>query len=126
MHAPGRKSWRGNWQMCAKKRSRLWPNCKKTRQFSCASGSWSRQSCHARAEQAADTAEAGVAAAQNQLDALADPRNAAKSEVTRLEAEARAIHNMLNVQDQSLWPAVVDALQVDAGYETALGAAPGR
>ncbi|WP_424981912.1 AAA family ATPase [Maritalea sp. S77] len=79
----------------------------------------------AASEQAADQAEAQVEQARQALDALTEPRNGAKSEVTRLEAEAHAIHNMLNVHDKSLWPAVVDALQVAPGYETALGAALG-
>ncbi|TDQ63937.1 condensin subunit Smc [Maritalea mobilis] len=79
----------------------------------------------AASEQAADQAEALVEQSRQALDALTEPRNGAKSEVTRLEAEARAIHNMLNVHDKSLWPAVVDALQVAPGYETALGAALG-
>lgn len=79
----------------------------------------------AASEQAADQAEAQVEQSRQALDALTEPRNGAKSKVTRLEAEARAIHNMLNVHDKSLWPAVVDALQVAPGYETALGAALG-
>ncbi|MCF4097823.1 chromosome segregation SMC family protein [Maritalea mediterranea] len=76
-------------------------------------------------EHAADAAEAQVEQARQAMDALAEPRSSAKSEVTRLEAEAQAIDKMLNVHDKSLWPAVVDALQVAPGYETALGAALG-
>lgn len=77
------------------------------------------------AEQAADAAETLVGVRQSELDALAEPRSGAKSDVTRLEAEAQAIDKMLNVHDRSLWPSVVDALQVEPGYETALGAALG-
>ncbi len=48
-----------------------------------------------------------------------------EAEITKLDAEAQAIGKMLELHDQSLWPAIVDALEVEAGFETALGAAIG-
>lgn len=62
--------------------------------------------------------------AQGALDA-ARPRLAALDGlVNRLEAEAATLAKMLNL-DTSLWPAIVDELDVEPGYETALGAALG-
>lgn len=78
----------------------------------------------AAAETATLAAEEQSAAAQARLDA-ARPRLAELDAlVTRLEAEASTLGKMLNV-GASLWPAIVDELQVAPGYETALGAALG-
>src|SRR5207244_4150620 len=43
----------------------------------------------------------------------------------RLESEAQTLGRILNKGGASLWPAIVDALKVSPGYETALGAALG-
>ena len=76
------------------------------------------------AEAAALGAEEEAGAAQARLDA-ARPRLAElEALVTRLEAEASTLGKMLNT-GASLWPAVVDELSVEPGYETALGAALG-
>lgn len=83
------------------------------------------------AQALAGTAEAEALAAadaatdaQGALDA-ARPRLAALDGlVNRLEAEAATLAKMLNL-DTSLWPAIVDELVVEPGYETALGAALG-
>ncbi|QYO77576.1 chromosome segregation SMC family protein [Devosia salina] len=75
-------------------------------------------------EAAALGAEEEAGAAQARLDA-ARPRLAElEALVTRLEAEASTLGKMLNT-GASLWPAVVDELSVEPGYETALGAALG-
>ncbi len=42
-----------------------------------------------------------------------------------LEIEAETLASVLNLQDNSLWPAIVDTLNVTTGYEVALGAALG-
>ena len=82
------------------------------------------QSATAEAERAALSAEEAAAAAQSQLDA-ARPRLAELDAlVARLEAEASTLARMLNT-GSSLWPAVMDELKVEPGYETALGAALG-
>ncbi|SFV36282.1 chromosome segregation protein [Devosia crocina] len=76
------------------------------------------------AESAALTAEEEAATAQARLDDMR-PRLAERDAlVTRLEAEASTLGKMLNV-GASLWPAIVDELEVEPGYETALGAALG-
>src|SRR5690606_18107538 len=45
---------------------------------------------------------------------------------TRLDAEAQTLARVLQKGGPTLWPAIVDALTVTAGYETALGAALGE
>ncbi|MCW5722963.1 MAG: chromosome segregation protein SMC, partial [Devosia sp.] len=76
------------------------------------------------AEAAALAAEEAALDAQGRLDE-ARPRLAELDAlVTRLEAEASTLGKMLNV-GASLWPAIVDELRVEPGYETALGAALG-
>jgi chromosome segregation protein len=42
-----------------------------------------------------------------------------------LTTEVRTLTKLLHVADGELWPPLIDALKVDAGYETALGAALG-
>jgi chromosome segregation protein len=82
------------------------------------------QSAAGSAEAAALTAEEEASSAQLKLDA-ARPRLAELDAlVTRLEAEAATLGKMLNT-GAGLWPAVVDELSVEPGYETALGAALG-
>ncbi|KKB08820.1 chromosome segregation SMC family protein [Devosia chinhatensis] len=78
----------------------------------------------AQAEQRAIAAEEQAGSAQDALDE-ARPRLAElEALVTRLDAEASTLARMLNT-GASLWPAVMDELQVAPGYETALGAALG-
>ncbi len=82
------------------------------------------QSATAIAEASALFAEEQASAAQDRLDA-ARPRLAELDAfVTGLEAEASTLAKMLNT-GSSLWPAVMDELKVEPGYETALGAALG-
>ncbi|ODT83527.1 MAG: chromosome segregation protein SMC [Pelagibacterium sp. SCN 64-44] len=82
------------------------------------------QSAAGSAEQAALAVEEAAAAAQSRLD-TARPRLAELDAlVTRLEAEAATLARMLNT-GSGLWPAIVDELRVEPGYETALGAALG-
>lgn len=78
----------------------------------------------AEAEAIALEAEEESAIAQARLDD-ARPRLAELDAlVSGLEAEASTLGKMLNI-GASLWPAIVDELQVQSGYETALGAALG-
>jgi chromosome segregation protein len=82
------------------------------------------QASASTAEAAALGAEEGARSSQERLDA-ARPRLAELDAlVTRLEAEASTLGKMLNT-GASLFPAVVDDLSVEPGYETALGAALG-
>ena len=45
--------------------------------------------------------------------------------VAALDAEAKALANMLSVNESDLWPPLIDAIKVTPGYETALGIALG-
>ncbi|WP_196259545.1 AAA family ATPase [Pelagibacterium limicola] len=71
-----------------------------------------------KAEQVAREAQIAFEAGQ---PALAD----LETGLNRLESEAETLARVLNVDGGSLWPAIVDALSVTPGYETALGAALG-
>jgi len=82
------------------------------------------QAATATAETAALAAEEASGAAQAKLDAARPRLSELDALVTRLEAEASTLGKMLNT-GASLWPAVVDELSVEPGYETALGAALG-
>ncbi|WP_119389918.1 chromosome segregation protein SMC [Taklimakanibacter lacteus] len=80
----------------------------------------------AEAEQASNEAEAQLRQArQNETDsrqAYDDARRASES----LTTEVRTLSNLLRANDGDLWPPLVDALKVQRGYETALGAALGE
>jgi chromosome segregation protein len=82
------------------------------------------QTATTTAELAALAAEEASGAAQARLDAARPRLSELDALVTRLEAEASTLGKMLNT-GSSLWPAVVDELSVEPGYETALGAALG-
>ena len=58
----------------------------------------------------------------------ADSRHAndeTRRKAERLQTEVRTLTNLLKAGGDDLWPALVDQLQVERGYETALGAALG-
>ena len=82
------------------------------------------QAATASAETAALAAEEASGDAQARLDAARPRLSELDALVTRLESEASTLGKMLNT-GASLWPAVVDELSVEPGYETALGAALG-
>src|SRR5690606_2600315 len=63
--------------------------------------------------------------AQAVVDAARPALQEIEGRLTRLEAEAQTLSRVLNLGGTSLWPAIVDALKVAPGYETALGAALG-
>ncbi len=80
-------------------------------------------------DQARVTAEA---AEQDRIEAIgktkaaADGAHAAAATATRLEAEAAALSEVLNADDQDQWPPVFNALGVEEGYEAALATALGE
>ena len=78
-----------------------------------------------KAEQTTNAAELVVAERQAALDAARPALAELDSRVSSLESEAATLARVLNVEGGSLWPPIVDALKVTAGYETALGAALG-
>ena len=55
----------------------------------------------------------------------ARPLAEAERRVSRLEAEAKALAKMIDVEAKKLWPPAIDLLTVEKGYEAALGAALG-
>ena len=54
------------------------------------------------------------------------PVETARSELARIETESRTLSKILNAGASGLFPAVVDEIKVDKGFETALGAALGE
>ncbi|MDP1731563.1 MAG: AAA family ATPase [Devosia sp.] len=84
------------------------------------------QTAAAEAEQAAIAAENQTQVAQAALDAARPALQEIEAALNRLEAEAQTLNRVLNHGGASLWPAIVDALMVTPGYETALGAALGE
>ncbi|MCP4070187.1 MAG: chromosome segregation protein SMC [Hyphomicrobiales bacterium] len=54
------------------------------------------------------------------------PVTAARSELERIETEARTLSKIINVDGQDLFPPVIDNIRVEPGYEVALGAALGE
>jgi chromosome segregation protein len=58
--------------------------------------------------------------------AAREPLEVAEREVQRLSAEAKALGDLLHPEGQGLFPPLIDALTVQAGYEAALAAALGE
>jgi chromosome segregation protein len=83
------------------------------------------QQAVAEGEAAALRAEAAHSAARQALDVERKPLAEAERRAGRLETEARTLRKVLHVDSGSLWPSVIDNLNVTKGYETALGAALG-
>jgi chromosome segregation protein len=83
------------------------------------------QALSAEAEAAAVAAEEATRQAQTALDAARPKLQALETALSRLEAEAQTLSKILNGGAKGLWAAIADELKVDAGYETALGAALG-
>ena len=83
------------------------------------------QEAVADAEAAALRAEAAHSAARQALDVERKPLAEAERRAGRLETEARTLRKVLHVDSGSLWPSVIDNLNVAKGYEAALGAALG-
>jgi len=79
----------------------------------------------AAAENAAIDAEAAHAAARQALEATRTPLTEAERRVQRLETEAKTLSKVLAVETKNMWPPVMDHVQVEKGYEKALGAALG-
>ena len=79
----------------------------------------------AASESAALGAEKAVEAARAQESAARPPLQQARAELARIETEARTLAKILNAQSGGLFPAVVEQIKVERGFETALGAALG-
>jgi chromosome segregation protein len=83
------------------------------------------QAAVAEAEAAALRAEAAHSAARQALDVARSPLADAERRAQRLDTEAKTLARLLHVDTKNLWPAVIDDLTVEKGYEAALGAALG-
>lgn len=80
----------------------------------------------ASAEALVSTIEKRVEAARSKEAETRKPVELARTELNRIETEARTLSKMLSAGGSGLFPAVVDDLKVDKGFETALGAALGE
>jgi chromosome segregation protein len=80
----------------------------------------------AAAEAAAIAAEKAVGEARGAEAAARPPLQEAKAKLAGIETEARTLAKMLNAAGGGLFPAVVEQIGVDRGFETALGAALGE
>ncbi len=80
----------------------------------------------AEADAAAEAAEKAVAAARDGEVASRQPVQEARSELARIDTEAKTLAKILNAGDGGLFPAVLEQVRVDRGFETALGAALGE
>ena len=77
------------------------------------------------AERLALEAEEARRKAQDDEKASREPMQAAERAAGDLAAEAKTLADLLAVGESDLWPPVIDAITVEHGYETALGAALG-
>jgi len=73
----------------------------------------------------AESASAALAEAREAEGASREAWRQAETERARLEAEISALAVLLEPKEADIWPPLVDAVSVDAGYEAALGAALG-
>jgi chromosome segregation protein len=83
------------------------------------------QGAVATAEAAAVETEGVHAVARQQVEVTRAPLVEADRRVQRLETEAKTLSKVLAVENQNLWPPVMDHIAVEKGYEKALGAALG-
>ncbi len=83
------------------------------------------QAAVAEAEADAVRAEAAHSGARQALEATRGPLAEAERRAQRLDTEAKTLAKLLHLDTKKLWPAVIDDLTVEKGYEAALGAALG-
>jgi chromosome segregation protein len=79
----------------------------------------------AQARIAVDLAESQLAAASLAENQARIPLDEAEHDFQRLDAETRALANLLRPTGGDLWPPLIDSLKVEPGYESALAAALG-
>ena len=80
----------------------------------------------AEAEAFAVGAERAVHEARAVEAALRQPLQEARAELARIETEARTLAKVINAFSADLFPAVLERIKVQRGFETALGAALGE
>ena len=86
-----------------------------------------------RLEEAAAASEAALIAAEEATRLAREseqtartPLEAAEAQLREIETEARTLRQILNRGGQDLFPAVLERVTIEPGYETALGAALGE
>ncbi len=79
----------------------------------------------AEAERAALDAEEARRMAQEAEKAAREPMSQAERRAGDLAAEAKTLADLLATDESDLWPPMIDAVHVEHGFETALGAALG-
>lgn len=77
-------------------------------------------------EKAVVDAEQATQNSRNLEQELRDPLEKAEGNLRELETEARTLRQILNRGGEDLFPAVVERMDVEPGYEAALGAALGE
>ncbi|MFK5978544.1 MAG: chromosome segregation protein SMC, partial [Rhizobiaceae bacterium] len=73
-----------------------------------------------------EQAEALIVEKRQAEQSAREPLTVAQARVKEVETEARTLRNILNQGGQDLFPAIVEKIKVEAGYEAALGAALGE
>jgi chromosome segregation protein len=76
-------------------------------------------------ETSANHAEVALRVARQVETDTRQSHDEARRKAERLQTEVRTLTNLLKAADDNLWPALVDQLKVERGYEAALGAALG-
>jgi len=71
-------------------------------------------------------ATTGIDAARNMETISREPLEKAEGALRELDAEARTLRQILNRGEQDLFPAVLERMSVEPGFEAALGAALGE
>jgi len=71
-------------------------------------------------------ASSNIEAARNAEVTAREPLDKAEGELRELDAEARTLRQILNRGEQDLFPAVLERMSVEPGFEAALGAALGE
>jgi len=84
------------------------------------------ESALAAAEALAVSSEKAVAEARAAETGARSPLDEAKSTLARIETEARTLAKIVNAATGDLFPAVLEQIRVQRGFETALGAALGE
>ena len=77
-------------------------------------------------QEARQSAEKAVVEARAVENAVRPPLQEARAELARIETEARTLAKILNAATGDLFPAVLEQISVERGFETALGAALGE
>ena len=80
----------------------------------------------ARNETEVNSAERSAELAREKEQAARAPLQDAKAELAKIETESRTLAKILNADAGGLFPAVLENIRVERGFETALGAALGE